>query len=161
MKKTRTLPFVFLIIAAACSTIVDVDFDLKKFEQERKAWEQANITEYEYTYASFGFIGGKYKVRVSGDKCEITDEDTGETVVDNDYKIENLYKGIKDVYDKHQNSEVNLCKSDYFYYSKINVEYDEENHIPLKIEYIYEAPENLAVDGDFYHEITGFKILKD
>ena len=160
MEKIRTLPFIFLIIAAACSMLVEVDFDLKTFEQELQAWNNAKIAKYEYTYKSFGFISNKYKVKVEGDKCEITDEYTGETSLDVDYRIENIFGKIKTIYDKSQGAQINKCDN-YFYYSRIDVEYDNVNHIPLSIKYTYEVPENFVVDGDFYYEIENFKILTD
>ena len=160
MKKYSLFLLSVLIIVTACSTFVDVDFDMKTFEREQKAWNEAKITKYEYTYESLGEGGGIYNVSVDGDKCEIIEEYTGKTFFDDEYRIENIYKSIKASYDWSQGTEINPCDSLYFYYSEIIVKYDTVNHIPLTISYIYEASENLAVDGSFYYQITDFKITE-
>ncbi|MEE1291458.1 MAG: hypothetical protein UHW86_10570, partial [Spirochaetota bacterium] len=103
---------------------------------------------------------GFYNVSVDGNKCEVTDKITGETYINNDYRIEKIYEDIKSRYDRSQGTEINSCDSLYFYYSEIIVKYDTVNHIPLTISYIYEAPENLAVDGSFYYQIKDFKITE-
>ncbi|MBQ1998793.1 MAG: hypothetical protein II220_04835 [Spirochaetales bacterium] len=152
--------FLTVIFVGACSTYVDVDFDSETYERELEAWKEAKITKYEYTYEMHGDGGGFYNVSVDGNKCEVTDKITGETYINNDYRIEKIYEDIKSHYDWSQGTEINSCDSLYFYYSEIIVQYDTVNHIPLTISYIYEVPENLAVDGTFYYKITDFKITE-
>ena len=160
MKKNVLSLLPILIIVTACSTFVDVNFDMTTFEQEQKAWNEAKITKYEYTYESWGEGGELYKVRVNNDKCEIIDEYSGKSFFDDEYRIENIYKKIKSGYDWSQGTEIKPCEDLYFYYSEIIVKYDTTYHIPLTIRYIYEAPENLAVDGTFYYKLTDFKVTE-
>lgn len=141
----RSLLYLFLIVLVACSTRVDVDFDLETFEREWRKWNEAQVAEYEYIYEVRGALN-TYKVKVSGGECivtEITDEGKDEKPDDN-YRIENIYKKIKAAYDRSQGMEIKPCDNYYDYDSKIDVKYDIVNHIPISIHYIREVHEKIA-----------------
>ncbi|MDR1249215.1 MAG: DUF6174 domain-containing protein [Treponema sp.] len=136
---------------------VEVNFDKKTFTEQRQQWQVFQIKNYAYQLLASGFIGydGIIIVENNNFKEDLPSHDY--------YKIDNfmhyatidkIYETIEDIYNLYNSTE--HSKSEY-YLEAIYIEYDKTNHIPIKIDYKYYIPDNMAVDGTFYYEIKNFE----
>jgi hypothetical protein len=137
---------------------VEITFDQTAFNNQRQQWMTSNVKNYKYQLLASGFIGYDGQIIVENKKYKesITDDDI------NSFKeystIDEIYNTIETIYISNNNK---MYSKNEFYFTEIYVEYDNINHIPVKINYKYYAPSNLAVDGTFDYEIKSFVKIND
>ena len=151
-----SLVFIFFSCDDLSKFTVQVKFDQKTFAEQRQLWQEANVKNYQYQLSAIGFIGYRGKIFVENGQFKNDLTSTEHSEIENfmDYStIDETYKTIEERFKLNNNTE--QSKKD-FYLTEILVEYDKINHIPIKINYHYYCPPDLAVDGTFYYEITEF-----
>ncbi|MDR1919073.1 MAG: DUF6174 domain-containing protein [Tannerellaceae bacterium] len=155
----------FLLVSCGVDSISklhEVEFDYETFSGERDRWVLSETEHYQYILYSSGFVpiqtlitveGGQFKSQTGllSDTLNPHWSESGSYLT-----INEIYEIIEAQFRLYQGVEVS---EDDFYYTRIEVEYDKVNHIPVKIKYVTHIPTSLAVDGNFYYEVREFHKL--
>jgi len=162
MKRTLNGLFIIvsLIFAASCDlfpTHVTVEFDYKKFQEQKSLWNSSKPDNYQYRleYWSNGFSdyvktliiveNGKYKNQLPD---VLTTEGGYTSKSYYDLTITEVYERIEEEYKRY-----NDTYQKFNYLKKISIVYDTENHIPIEVKKYYYVPANVA-DASSYAETT-------
>ena len=153
---------VSLVIAASCDLFpsrVTVEFDYKKFREQKALWNSSKPGNYQYRleYWNNGYStpiktlifveNNEYKNQIP----YVNDYDSGYDYTSYyDLTITEVYERIEEEY-KRYNDSFQTKKDGYI--KKIEIEYDTGNHIPIKIKRYYFVPANVA-DASSYAETT-------
>ena len=135
MKKKIMIILGMMILLVSCDNTIHVKFDRNEFDTQRAAWQASNVTKYSYEYVSFWLAHpyGVLLVDVSGDDVSAVYKETGESFdIRNDFTIDDLYDSILGIYNEYNGMRPPVCDV-YTYHDNIEVTYDKENHIPIKI----------------------------
>jgi hypothetical protein len=159
--------FIFLTVVVSCDlfpTNVTVDFDYNKFKAERSLWNSSKPDNYQYNleHSSNGFsisVNTLIIVENNEYKTQIPYVDNYGYVYENSnyyLTITDVYESIDDDYKRDHNTKQSKKE---VYLEKIKIEYDTENHIPIKVKKYYHVPLGL-MDAASYAEIniTEYKI---
>jgi hypothetical protein len=139
----------------------DIPFDYDAFIEEESRWILSKTMNYRYNFYSSGYIfideiisveKGEFKERVPNSKYG-DPEPNDWYLLPYRNGIDRIYAAIEDEYKREADTEITEDSS---YYTAIVVEYDSQNHIPLRIKYDLYTPPILAVDGNYEHEIRDF-----
>ena len=168
MKRNLVVIFVLLIFIVSCDLTndinkkkVSVEFNKIKLNTEKLLWDSSKPNNYQYIITNAAFEAEYLPINalviIEDGQYKNQEPNTQYGTVPEDYRtIDKIYKTIENNFKKFNNSE--QSKNDY-YLKKIIVEYDEENHIPIKIEYFYHLPENLMDTGSYWkYEIIDYII---
>jgi hypothetical protein len=140
---------------------VEIDFDRKVFYEQKKLWEESNITDYKYHLEALGFVGysgtiivenGNYK-----DNIPVNEYFEIDNYILNNYStINEIYKTIENMFNDNNNKKKPMND---VWLDKIFVIYDKMNHIPIEIHYKYGYPvyPPIAIDGTFDYYINNFE----
>ena len=151
-----TCLFSFSILS--CGFNVEVIFDQKTNNEQRKQWLDKNINNYQYRFIASGFTGYNGIIFVEDKQFKNEEMIYGNSNIEDweEYStIDKIYETIEKKY--IQNNNTQQSRND-FYLKAIHVKYDKINNIPVYIYYEYHVPPMLAVDGTFNFEITDFVI---
>jgi len=149
---------VISIIACPIPMNVTVQFDQETFHKQRQQWQESNIKNYTYNLRAYGFVGFDGKIIVENGMFKESFPDGGfssDGIFSHYSTIDNIYSTLKDHYDTYNNNKYSKLFDSYC--EGIYVEYDNINHIPIKIQYKYSHPPMVAVDGTFDYEISDFE----
>jgi hypothetical protein len=168
MKKLPQIFFVPVIAVLTCCLMlscvinVEVEFDQKTFNKQRKLWQESNVKNYQYHFRASGFIGYSGLVLVENGtyKDDLSSYDQSENGrLMNSFpeysSIDKIYETIEERFKDTNNTKQSTMDS---YLKKINVKYDKVNHIPIEIYYDYYVPPIVVVDGTFHYEFSDFAI---
>jgi hypothetical protein len=134
-----------------------VEFDYKTFSEQKRLWLDSNVTHYQYQLFAIGFIPYYGTVFVEDGKYK------NDTPLDMNFDINNfidystidkVYETIERMFDSN-NNEGQSEKA--VYMTRISVEYDIINHVPLTIKYHYHIPPDVAFDGTVDYKIADFQ----
>jgi hypothetical protein len=137
-----------------------VEFDHKSFLEQKQLWLDTNVRNYQYQLFAIGFISYYGTVYVE-DGNYIND-----TPLDMNFDINNFldYSTIDKVYEtigRMFDSNNNDGQSEKaVYMTRISVEYDKINHVPLTIKYHYHIPPDVAYDGTSDYKIENYQKLE-
>jgi hypothetical protein len=142
-------------------TAITVDFDYNKMNSEKILWSSSSKPDnYQYNLSNSG--GGEYipiktLIIVANGQFKEQKSDTEYSAAGENYQtIDKIYETIEKIYKEYNNTE--QSKRD-FYLTKIKIEYDEEKHIPIRIDYYYYVPEGVMDAGEHWiYEIENFRI---
>jgi hypothetical protein len=136
-----------------------VEFDQKTFSEQKRLWHDSNVTHYQYQLFAIGFIpyygtvfveDGKYKndapLDMNFDINDFLDYST----------IDKVYETIGRMFDSNKEE----LSEKAVYMTRISVEYDKINHVPLTIKYHYHIPPDVAYDGTSDYKIENFQKLE-
>jgi hypothetical protein len=147
----------------SCEINVQVEFDQKTFNKQRKLWQESNIKNYQYHFSASGFMGYHGLVSVENGMYKndpTSDEYSEDRDLMNSFPeystIDKVYETIEKHFKDTNNTKQSIGNS---YLKKIDVEYDKVNHIPKKIYYDYYVPPMVVVDGTFHYDVEDFKKL--
>ena len=151
---------VSLIIIASCDLFpshVKVEFDYKKFREQKALWNSTKPGNYQYRleYWNNGYstpIKTMIFVENNNYKNQIpyVDDNGYDYTSYYDLTITEVYERIEEEYQRYNDS---YQTKKYYYLKKIEIVYDTENHIPIKIKRYYFVPANVA-DASSYAETT-------
>jgi len=147
--------FVFCLFLS-CKINVEVSFDQKTFNTQRKLWQDSNVKNYQYEFSAIGFTSYYGTIFVENGNFKNDSRLHGNSNIDcfMEYStIDEIYKTIENTFRETNNKKQPINDS---YLNEISVKYDKINHIPIEINYKYHVPSNVAVDGTFDYEITNF-----
>jgi hypothetical protein len=159
MKRYCLLLTALVGITVSCDSTetVFVRFDTKSFSEQKEAWISSCRENYQYRLFGMGHIGcnttitvenGKYKQQIPYVEGDYVGSES-----DIYLTIDEVYNDIEAIYNEYNNTE--RSKKDE-YLEEIIVEYDKQNHIPVKIDYRWFVPSGVEMDGTFYYEIKDF-----
>lgn len=165
----RKIAFVVLtavFVAAAllffgCETdvLVSVNFDYDEFISQQALWDESKPANYEFHYEAWSdglFTPVKTLIVVEGRKfVSQTADEVGHSEADKGFTIDDFYESVVSGYLKWNGTTV---KSNENYLTDIEVEWDKEKHIPLKVTMLYYVPEILVdAASRFERTISDFK----
>ena len=149
--------FISVIIFISCEEkVVQVEFDQKTFIEQRQLWQESNIKNYQYQFSVFGnpSYHGTIFVENRTFKYDSPLDEYSDIANFIEYStIDDIYNTIENTFNLYNNTKQSIHDA---YYSKIIVEYDKINNIPISISYRYTAPPDVWLDGPFDYEITNF-----
>ncbi|MBP5706592.1 MAG: hypothetical protein J6W76_04860 [Spirochaetales bacterium] len=136
MKKIIGFIFIFMLVLISCDNTISVTFDMDEFNTQRAAWEASGMKNYSYVHYSVSDANPSLylNVDVSGDNAKVTEKYTGKrwTLYPEEYTIDRLYNSILHLYNEYNGMKKPACEV-YAYYDDIEVTYDKDLHIPIKI----------------------------
>jgi hypothetical protein len=144
----------FVVISCSNEDTVYVKFDRDTFTEQRQLWQQSNVKNYKYDLFVTGFVNINYTIIIEDGNFKDSSPQTPAEYFTGYSTIDEIYKTI-------EQESLNLynialkTKSD-GYYAEILVEYDKVNHIPIKIQYIYNRYPYPPIDEPSYYEISNF-----
>jgi hypothetical protein len=154
-----------LIIIIACFLFINCDinrevkFDYNLFLTQKKAWEQFKPYNYQYNFFrnNHGFepeMSALIIVENGQYKDQIPDEGEWLIGVSTEYQtIDKIYETIDAIFNFHRNN-----KDDSVYLTEILIEYDLENHIPIKTEFFYYVEHGVMDVGNYgLYRIKNYK----
>jgi hypothetical protein len=147
----------------SCEINVEVEFDQKTFNSQRKQWQESNIKNYQYHFTAIGFSSYNGLILVENgtykEDSTPSDDYSGNVSLMNHFPEYSTIDKVYETIEKHFKDTNNTKQSTRdTYLKKINVDYDKVNHIPIRIYYEYYIPPMLAVDGTFHYEFSDFEI---
>jgi hypothetical protein len=168
MKNSLFVVFVLSIFIVSCDPKNDlnesnlsVEFDFNKLSSEKILWDLSKPNNYQYNLTKMAY-GAEYLpintlIIVEDGQFKRQEPNTQYGSASEQYlTIDKIYETIENIFKEYDNTE--QSKNDYFLI-KIIVEYDEKNHIPIKIEFFYYIPENLMDASSYWkYEIKDYKI---
>ena len=137
-----------------------VDFDYNLFLTRKTNWKTSKQSNYQYTLIKDGngfadYVDALVIVENGQYKEQFSNIEYGGTVDINYQTIDNIYETIENIYNEYNDTQ--RSKNE-VYLKKINVGYDSANNIPIKIEYYYYVPGNVADAGDYWvYKIKDYK----
>ena len=148
--------FLFVALFASCASIVKVEFDQENFNAQRQMWQSSNVKDYQYRLRAVGYM--MYDGTIIVENSEYKEDLPSEASVwNNPFKgfnsIDELYRYIEEQFTSTNNKR----QRKEFYLKEIRIEYDEINHIPIEIHYVYYFSPNVVVDGTFDFFISDFQ----
>ena len=154
--------FVLFSLINCVETEENLLFDYELFLNQKKAWKQTQPNNYQYNFTwknlGYGFklgMGALIIVENGLYKDQIINEDEMMMEVSTEFQtIDKIYEHIESNYKR------NLKENNKdFYLKNIEIEYDLENHIPLKtVFYYYVAPGATDIGNSESYLIENFKI---
>ena len=154
------LVLLFFLLFTSCENSTEknlkVDFDLKTFNEQKQLWQESGIKNYQYLFRSSGEIAYRGTVIVENGnfKGDIPQNELFTIERFMEYSsINAIYDHIETVFENYSNTKWDKEKG---YVSKIEVEYDKDNHIPVYIHFYTYTQPGLVFDGVDYSEIQNF-----
>jgi hypothetical protein len=130
-------------------TRVTVDFNYNLFLSEKNAWKVSKPNSYQFNLSNFGW--GDYvpiDALIVVEDGQFKEQIPGDAMAGEYYQtIDKIYETVEYSYKEYNNTQP--YKND-FYLTKIKIEYDSVNHIPIIIEYFYYVPENMMDMGEYF-----------
>jgi hypothetical protein len=167
VKKFSFALIVCLGILSSCDSLfkvtVVVDFDYDKMNSEKELWNSLKPNNYQYIFSDIENGPGLYSptkalilVENGQYKGQNVFEQYNET---NEYfqTIDKIYETIEETYREYNHTK--HYKNNDVYLTKIKIEYDEGNHIPVRIDFYYYVSKNVADAPEHWmYTIKDFKI---
>jgi hypothetical protein len=153
---------IFISCDSLFKTTITVDFDYNKMNSEKGLWDRSKPHNYQYVFSNIENGPGFYtpiKTLIIIEDGEYKRQDAFEEYSEADVyfqTIDNIYETIERRYREYNNTE--QSKKDE-YLTKIRIEYDENNHIPIRIDFYYYVPKGIADAPEHWmYTIKDFKI---
>jgi hypothetical protein len=150
---------IFPVLFISCDFIkltVYVKFDQETFNEQRQLWQTSNVKNYQYDFSAYGYSGYRGTIFVENGNFKNavpSEEDSGFFYFMDYSTVDEIYKTIEERFSYYNDTKQSLND---FYYTEILIEYDKTNHIPVKVNYIYNERPFVIVDGTFYFYIDNF-----
>jgi len=136
---------------------VSVDFDYDDFVSEQEAWNASKPANYQFHYESQSDGYSTWvKTLIVVENGEFVSQTPDEeyTEAHKGLTIDDIYESVQNAYLRYDGATV---KSNEDYLKSIDVEWDRENHIPLKVIMRYYVPPMLADAASRWERtISGF-----
>ncbi len=154
---------IILIFLSGCALPRTINFDNQTFNENFTKWKSKNISDYKFTYNSFGFSSYSIDIEVKNNQVSAYSVDNNypfyeETLKKESKNIDGFFNEINDFYNEYNGKEYPDSE---MYYTDIIVNYNKDYGYPESWYYKYHCPENLAVDGNFSHSLTKFDVTSD
>ena len=149
----------FLFSCDLFNNEIKVVFDYDLFSIQYNLWEISKPDNYQYNFFrnNPGFeleMSALIFVENGQYKYQIPEEGIWLTGVTTDYQtIDKIYEKIENIYNTKR------YKNDGVYLTKIEMEYDLKNHIPIKTEFYYRVDSGVTDIGNYMlYRIDNFKV---
>jgi hypothetical protein len=141
---------------------VTVDFDYDKMNSEKRSWDLSKPNNYQYIFSDIENGPGFYsptKALIIVENGQYKGQNAFEQYKEaNEYfqTIDKIYETIEKTYREYNHTK--QYKNN-VYLTKIEIEYDESAHVPVRIDFYYYVSESVADAGDHWiYTIKDFKI---
>jgi hypothetical protein len=164
----KNLPRVFFVVACCVAILscgdlfsekkIEVQFDYDAFSVQQRLWRDSGPADYQYNLYTSGRFAADTVISVKNGKFDSQTKKPGGEYEESDryLTITEIYDDILDLYLKYNDTEQT---EDDCYLKSITVEYDEENHIPVTVQYIFYVPSGMYAERNNKYEIKDFKKL--
>jgi hypothetical protein len=165
MKKSLLCVIGLFLLFLSCESskqYLKLDFDYKKFSDERNLWNSSKPNNYQYNFSNEGF--GPYLSYTPVNSLIIVENEQfkreerhAEYETPSDYlTIDKIYKAIEDIYKQYNDT---MQSETDRYFTKIKIKYDGNYHIPVIIEYYYHFPEDITGLSSYWkYKIDNYRI---
>ena len=157
------ISLMFVVSCDLIPTHVTVEFNYKKFREQKSQWNSSKPSNYQYNLVhwSNGYsfpVNTLIFVEDNNYKEQISHVDEYGYMYESSFylTITEIYESIEENYKRYNDA---YLSKNYFYLKKIEIIYDTENHIPTEIKMYYHVPANVA-DASSYAEtkISAYKV---
>jgi len=148
----------FVLSLWGCALPRNINFDKRLFDENYNKWKSLNISNYTFTYRSFGFSGCRADIVIKNNNVYDCSRDGYDGYEDNCKNIDGYFDGILSFYNEYNGKSYTDQE---MFYTDIVVKYDKEYGFPESWYYDYYCPYNLAVDGNFDFKISNFDLTGD
>lgn len=154
MNKVKWIPAGFLFILIMSCTLIPeynvVGFDSASWQAGYSRWMSLSLSNYEFTYNSYGFMPFSNMISVTnGTAYSLDTNQSG-------FTIDKIFLDILGVYSNYHGKILNRS-DELYWYTNITAAYHSNYGYPDNWYYSIEVAPGATVDGNFSYSISGFR----